>query len=270
MRINPKAQRREDKPATPNAAPLLSAPWRLGVLALKSVRAAGLVAVVSLFPTIAHAQATEAWVQRYNGPANGSDYGKIMAADAGGNVYVAGASYGGDPLYGGSDTDWATIKYPNAGVPLWTNRYNGPDNGPDSVYALAVDAACNVYVTGYSVSVASGTGYDCTTVKYSSSGVPLWTNLYIGPGSGYDSGRAVAVDTNGNVYVAGQTDGGDPASGGSGIDCLTIKYSSEGVPLWTNYYDGPGNGGDAAYAVGVDASGDVFVAGSCWTGSAED
>ncbi len=46
--------------------------------------------------------------------------------------------------------DYATIKYSSAGVPLWTNRYNGPANREDYAYAVAVDGSNNVIVTGSS------------------------------------------------------------------------------------------------------------------------
>jgi hypothetical protein len=95
---------------TPDLQPEVSASWGLGVLALNSVHAGLLVAVLSLLPAVAHAQgAIEAWVQRYNGPANGNDRAKAIAVAASGNIYVAGYSYGGDPAYGGSGDDYATI-----------------------------------------------------------------------------------------------------------------------------------------------------------------
>jgi hypothetical protein len=34
------------------------------------------------------------------------------------------------------------------------------------------------------------------------------------------------------------------------------------VPLWTNRYNGPGNGDDYAYAVGVDGNNNVIVTGA--------
>ncbi len=60
--------------------------------------------------------------------------------------------------------DYATIGYSSAGVPLWTNRYNGPGNGQDWAWALAVDASGNVIVTGFSY---NGVDYDYATIKYS-------------------------------------------------------------------------------------------------------
>ena len=51
------------------------------------------------------------------------------------------------------------------GVPLWTNRWNGPGNGHDQAYALAVDSSGSVFVTGQSI--GSGGSYDYATIKYS-------------------------------------------------------------------------------------------------------
>src|SRR5262245_52539498 len=76
------------------------------------------------------------------------------------------------------------------GVPLWTNRYNGPGYGGDSASAIAVDSSGNVFVTGESV--GSGTGYDYATIKYSNTGVPLWTNRYNGPGNSADYAYGIA------------------------------------------------------------------------------
>lgn len=51
------------------------------------------------------------WVQRYNGPGNGSDYAYLLVLDGSGNVYVTGASLGS-----GTGNDYATIKYSQTGI----------------------------------------------------------------------------------------------------------------------------------------------------------
>ena len=124
-----------------------------------------------------------------------------VAVDGSNNVIVTGRSQASSCGY----PDYATIKYSSAGVPLWTNRYNGPGNGGDYATAVAVDGSNNVIVTGYSQ--GSGTSYDYATIKYSSAGVPLWTNRYNGPGNGDDYAHAVAVDGSNNVIVTGYSIG---------------------------------------------------------------
>jgi len=188
------------------------------------------------------------WTNRYNGPGSYDDYAYATAVDSNGNVFVTGESYGYL-----SAQDYATIKYSSAGVPLWTNRYNGPADGPDSAYAMAVDSSGNVIVTGRS-SGDTNTYEDYLTIKYSSAGVPLWTNRYDGGANGSDFAYATAVDSSGNVFVTG-----DSYNDISPPDYATIKYSSAGVPLWTNRYDGGSD--DYAYAMAVDSGGNVIVTG---------
>ena len=65
------------------------------------------------------------------------------------------------------------------------------------------------------------------------------------------------------MFVAGAS---DSSSFGTNHDYLTIKYSNTGVALWTNRYNGPGNGADGAHAVAVDSSGNVFVTGDLGVG----
>jgi hypothetical protein len=187
------------------------------------------------------------WTNRYNGPGNQADYANGLAVDKAGAVFVTGNSWRGVSGY-----DFATIKYSSAGVPLWTNRYNGSGNGDG---AIAVDGSGNVFVTGSS-SVRGG-GSDYVTIKYSSAGIPLWTNCYNGVSHGYATARGIAVDGSGNVFVTGYSSSGAVVSS----DYVTIKYSSAGVPLWTNAYNGPANGEDACHAVALDRSGNAIVTG---------
>src|SRR6266516_2751160 len=86
----------------------------------------------------------------------------------------------------------------------------------------------------------NGSAYDAATVAYSNGGVPLWTNRYHGPAADQnDFGGPVAVDTGGNVFVAGSA---------------TIKYSGVGTPLWTNLV--------GSSDMAVDSNGNVFTTGS--------
>ena len=222
---------------------------------MKTVLATGLTAVLLVLglPASIHAQdGTPVWTNTYNGPINGDDEARAIALDVGGNVYVTGAVFTNRSVY---DTDYATIKYSPAGVMLWARFFNGAGNDTDVPYALAVDANSNVVVTGYSI--GSGSGQDYATIKYSSAGVALWTNIFNGSANGDDTARAIAVDGIGNVYVTG-----DSTGSGSGQDYATIKYSSAGVPLWTNFFNGAVNGNDVANAISVNENGDVYVTGS--------
>jgi len=84
----------------------------------------------------------------------------------------------------------------------------------------------------------------------------LWTNRYNGPSHGNDYARAIAVDSSGNVFVTGYSDGG-----GFNDDYATVAYSGNGEPLWYGRYDGPAHDYDETTALAVDNSGNVFVTG---------
>jgi len=191
----------------------------------------------------------EQWVQRYNGPGNDRDGANAIAVDASGNVYVTGWSGGSGTFY-----DYATIKYNTNGVEQWVQRYNGPGNDWDEANAIAVDGSGNVYVTGRSYGL--GTSSDYATIKYNTNGVEQWVQRYNGPGNDRDGANAIAVDGSGNVYVTGSSYGS-----GTSSDYATIKYNTNGVEQWVQRYNGPGNDYDEAYAIAVDASGNVYVTG---------
>ena len=160
------------------------------------------------------------WVERYNGPFNGSDFVNAMAVSAAGNVYLAGA------MLVGTNQDYLTVAYDSAGHQLWEAFYNGPANGSDSVDALALDPAGNVFVAG--VSSASPTNEDIVVVKYDPQGSQLWAARYDGPAHARDLPHAVAVDPGGNILVTGSSGGA-----GGNDDAVTVKFfqgASAGAP----------------------------------------
>jgi len=196
---------------------------------------------------------SEQWVAFYDGPTNSSDLTTAIAVDVEGNVYVTGYSWGGSNTY----EDYATIKYNSSGEQQWVARYNGSGNLSDIPVAIAVDAARNVYVTGY-VSV-SNTNRDYATIKYNSSGVQQWSRQYDGPGNSDDEAAALVLDSFGNPYVTGFSYSG---TSWESSDIATIKYNTVGEEQWIIRYNGAGISMDAAHDLAVDASGNIYVTGS--------
>ncbi|MFI5145246.1 MAG: T9SS type A sorting domain-containing protein [Ignavibacteria bacterium] len=137
----------------------------------------------------------------------------------------------------------------------WAQRYNGPGNGFDAGYVMAIDGNENIYVAGSSA--GSGTGLDIITIKYDNQGSPQWVQRYNGSGNQIDVATTIYVDVNSYVYVAGY-------SFASSYDYVIIKYSPDGTVQWIQTYNGPVNGDDRASGVAVSSNGDVYVTGSSY------
>ncbi len=191
------------------------------------------------------------WVQRYNGPANGSDWATGIAVDSSGNCYVTGDSQISD-----SEWDFATLKYNKDGKALWMKRYTGPAKGSNRPAGIAVDSAGNAYVSGDSQISESSFGF--ATLKYDKNGKQLWVGKYNVPGYGFPVG--LGVDKGGSVYVSGNV---SEETGGSFFN--TIRYSKDGKQLWQKRYAGPGY--NVARGIAVDSAGNAYVAGQMGTES---
>lgn len=196
------------------------------------------------YATVAYDSAgNELWVARYQGPRN-ADHPTAIAVDStSGNVYVTGYSDGGDTAL-----DYLTVAYDASGNQLWVARYNGPGNGYDLAYAIAVDSRSgNVYVTGSSYGGFPTPKDDFATIAYDSSGNQLWVARYDGPASEDDRGDAIAVDSNsGNIYVTGFS-----YVTLERYEFATVAYDSGGNQLWVGL---PGISG-SSYAIAVNSSG---------------
>jgi len=159
------------------------------------------------------------WAAIYNGPGNSSDLAFGLALDNAGNVYVTGSDQKKANEY---NADYLTVKYNSSGVQQWTARYNGTANDNDEANDIVVDKSGNVYITGWTNGVSPS--WDMTTIKYSPAGAQQWVKTYNGPKDSADVGNKIALDDNGNVYVAGASAGKTSA-----WDFITIKYSPSGT-----------------------------------------
>ncbi|MGA2668556.1 MAG: SBBP repeat-containing protein [Ignavibacteria bacterium] len=93
---------------------------------------------------------------------------------------------------------------------------------------------------------------------------PQWIHTSGGPLE--DKAYAIVVDKAGYSYVTGYT-----TTTNQGTNWYTIKYKSDGTVRWSAYYDGPAHSEDKAYAIAVDKSNNVYVAGySTGIGSGHD
>jgi len=199
------------------------------------------------------------WIQYFNGTGNKRDIVRSLAVDDSENVYVTGESYGT------ANYDILTVKFDADGNVQWSKRYDGPAGGEDGGAAVAVSSSGEVFVTGYSDGNPSPVlrQDDLVLLKYDRDGIPLWTRRYDGPAGFHDVPHALAVDSAGNAYVAGES-----AGSGTGYDYLTLKFSASGDSLWGDRFAGTST--DKAMALWLDKSGNAYVTGSTVAGSNED
>jgi hypothetical protein len=137
---------------------------------------------------------------------------------------------------------------------MWSQMYNGPPDNADEAVSVAVDAAGNSYVTG-SAYAANGS-LDMVTIKYDPMGQQMWLHNFNGSANTNDQATMLVLDNAGNVYVTGYT-----SNLNSSQDITTIKYNTNGVLQWVQFYDGAFSSADAGNALKVDASGNVYVTG---------
>ena len=205
---------------------------------------------------------------------SGGDYGNGISVDSSGNVYVAGQSTAtwGSPInaFVGGIYDAFAVKLNSSGVLQW-NTFMGCSD-LDYGHSISVDSSGNVYVAGESgatwgspVNAYAGGERDAFAAKLNNSGVLQW-NTFMGCSSS-DEGQGISVDSSGNVYVAGWSNGtwGSPVNPyhGSGFDAFAAKLNNSGVRQWNTFM----GGSDRDYGSGISvdsSSSNVYVAGSSW------
>lgn len=208
------------------------------------------VAASMVLPCLAVAQDT-VWTRRYNGSGR-DDYACGLAMDPCGNVYVAGTC-------GYSPTFIGVVAYEAvSGDQLWARTISNRDYASD----IALGPSGDVYVTG-----ASGTQLQQNyfVACYDPTGTRRWLSYYNGPVSSGDSATGIAVDADGNCYVAGRSIGLDTS-----YDYATVKFNVDGETCWVARYAGPGASRDEAWAIVLDACGRPCVTGYSYAGANYD
>ncbi len=196
------------------------------------------------------------WSASEDGSSNLNAQGLAIAVGRTGNVYVTGFV-----TVSGANTDIALFKYSSDGQLQWAKTINGNGSTEDKAWGIVVDESDNIFITGYVTESANNT--DAFTAKYHSSGTMMWSKTYNGTGNQSDKAWGIVVDTDGSVYVSGES----TADAGN-INYLTVKYTATGTQSWVSEYNGTGNGEDRASAVSIllnsSNTKSVIVTGKSW------
>jgi hypothetical protein len=231
----------------------------------------------------------------FYGAAN-ADYGRGIAIDASGNIYVTGDSRStwngpGDtpPLHAYNGTegkyDIVVIKLNNAGTYQWHTFYGGSEDDYGS--RIALDQSLNIYIAGYSHATWNGAGSeppkhaytgtaDIVILKLNNPGAYQWHTFY--GGGHYDQAEGIAIDQSAGVYVTGYSEdawngpaGQIPVNGhsaGENRDLVVIKVDTDGAYVWHTFH---GSSGSTDYGQGIalDQSANIYIAGGSnftWNG----
>ncbi|MBI2967951.1 MAG: SBBP repeat-containing protein, partial [Bacteroidetes bacterium] len=224
-----------------------------------------------------------------------------IAVDGSGNVYVEGYFIGTpdfDPGVGtanltssaaGANYSVFFAKYDVNGNYLWANCVNPPlGNGSVFGNSMTIDAAGNMYITGYFgvgtadfdpgpgiANLTTSGSRDVYIAKYDGNGNYLWvkgiggTTLSDAIYAGYGH-RSIALDDAGNIYITGYFYGTVDFDPGAGVatrtantsfaDIYFAKYDNNGNYTWAaSVFASSDN--DYGYGIAVDGTGNVYITG---------
>jgi hypothetical protein len=193
------------------------------------------------------------WSRDFDASAENFYNAIYLAFDSTGNAFVASRVFvAGVP-------ELRVLKLGAAnGATLWQWSHPLPSNA-SSIAGLAMDPSGNAFLAATIMS-PGGVG-DWKTVKLAAaSGALLWESAFNGAANLSDAAFGLAVDVAGNVFVTGNV-----RLPGNDADFMTVKYAAaNGQALWqkslgTLWYNQARD--DAAYAIALDATGDVIVTG---------
>jgi hypothetical protein len=190
------------------------------------------------------------WQRRYDGPNNGLDEALAVAVDALDNVIVAGRStQANDDIY--------LIRYSAAsGTPTGQFRFTGPMTRPDYPADMAIDAAGNPVVVGVTTNANGDADIYVAKINLTTE-TAIWTRTINSVGDLDDEGKAVAIDSAGNVILTGILSNNDNTHA-----FFTRKYSATGVFVWDQTFLSPVSDFNGPVDVGVDSAGNAFVTGT--------
>lgn len=230
-----------------------------------------------------------------SGSGGWGDVGHGIAIDSAGNAYVSGDAYSLDfPVVNAFQSvkssesinipDVFVFKLDPAGANLIFSTYLGGEDSDDN-YGIALDAAGNAFVTGYTespihyINAPPGAPFptvnayqpelagaiDAFVTKLSPTGAVLFST-YLG-GTNVDYALDVAVDSDGAPYLTGATDSTDyptqnpmqPTLRGGG-DVFITKLNPTGSALLYSTFLG-GSGEDLALGLALDPGRNIYLTG---------
>jgi len=215
---------------------------------------------------------------------SGSEIDCFLEIDDNGFIYIGCNTTSVDlpvfnafqPAHAGGYEDGFLAKFSNDGSSLLYSTYLGGTD-IDSIYDIAVNSNGEIYATGYTSSndfpilnslQPNNLNGDAFIVKLSASGTNLIFSTFLG-GNGGDISRSIAIDSSGNMYVAGETKSSDFPIYNAFQSTLNIsffpdifvsKISADGSSFVYSTYLG-GNSNENVHDCFVNEEGQLTIAG---------
>jgi hypothetical protein len=212
------------------------------------------------------------------------------ATDNAGNIVTVGyffntVNFGNGPLVSVGGKDSFICKYNSAGNLLWAKGFGSVGND-EGAQAVVIDSIGNIIVVGSFAGAVDFGGQTLTAVgnqsdpyapdifvvKYDNANPPnlVWVKQFGGTYS--DHGRAVAVDGNGNIFLAADFSspsiafGPYPINNGASYGNFVLaKLSAGGLISWAKGWGGSGVNQPSTVAIGrdpINGSEDIVVTGT--------
>lgn len=203
-----------------------------------------LLVLISLMILPSPSAQTIGWEKYFYG--NGVDSGYGVAADS--DYVVVVGKYLNSTGYAKA----FVAKLSKAdGSLLWIKALKIHDN--DEAYDVTVDGQGNIYVVGQTQDGIAPPHYYGFAAKFDPYGNLQWSRIW--DETTNSTGRGVAVDSNGYVYVTGEIDIG------TSYDCLIMKLSpTDGSLVWSKRI-GTADRHEYGYDIAIDGNDNIYVAG---------
>lgn len=188
-------------------------------------------AYIDIFLASYDTSGNQQWISQVG--SNAADVGFRLAVDGGGNIYVTGYTYGDlDGAGAGTNaggTDMVVARFNASGTLTQVTQIGTATN--DFGSGIAVDAAGNVYLAGYTWANPPADYGDLQTTRINADGTIAWTRYLATPYTDGAFGLDIALRGN-DIYVAGTTagnlDGNTNAGTVGNNDAFIVKYDTSG------------------------------------------
>ncbi len=217
-----------------------------------------------------NSQTDDSWVTKYDTNGNRQwfrefgtrqyDEAYDIAVDRMGNVYSTGWTLGD---LGGNNSglyDVWIAKHDNDGELQFIEQFGSEDY--EFPWGIDTDSEGNVYVTGWTLGDLAGDNagsYDVWIAKYDSNGDRQWLQQFGTRGDDSLLYGDIEVDSNGDIFLTGYTDGDLGGDNAGSYDTWVAKYNSDGDRQWLQQFGTPDF--DYVHDISGDNAGNLYVTG---------